>query len=111
MFTNCGTYQQLLNLVHVRVIIVDVCALQFVSEVVIGAPYAVTEELMDHFKVDLVMAGNTEVVPDVDGSDPYQVLPSCQVACLKTFIKVAKNNPLENITDSLHVHDMYYDCI
>ncbi|XP_058417876.1 ethanolamine-phosphate cytidylyltransferase isoform X6 [Diceros bicornis minor] len=45
---------------------------KYVSEVVIGAPYAVTAELLDHFKVDLVCHGKTEIVPDKDGSDPYQ---------------------------------------
>ncbi|XP_053424086.1 ethanolamine-phosphate cytidylyltransferase isoform X2 [Nycticebus coucang] len=45
---------------------------QYVSEVVIGAPYAVTGELLSHFKVDLVCHGKTEIVPDRDGSDPYQ---------------------------------------
>ncbi|XP_058417872.1 ethanolamine-phosphate cytidylyltransferase isoform X2 [Diceros bicornis minor] len=45
---------------------------EYVSEVVIGAPYAVTAELLDHFKVDLVCHGKTEIVPDKDGSDPYQ---------------------------------------
>ncbi|KAK1330716.1 hypothetical protein QTO34_008654 [Cnephaeus nilssonii] len=46
---------------------------RYVSEVVIGAPYAVTAELLDHFKVDLVCHGKTEIMPDKDGSDPYQV--------------------------------------
>uniref|UniRef100_A0A8D2F230 ethanolamine-phosphate cytidylyltransferase n=1 Tax=Theropithecus gelada TaxID=9565 RepID=A0A8D2F230_THEGE len=45
---------------------------QYVSEVVIGAPYAVTAELLSHFKVDLVCHGKTEIIPDRDGSDPYQ---------------------------------------
>ena len=30
-----------------------VCLCQYVSEVVIGAPYQVTDDLMDHFKVRL----------------------------------------------------------
>ena len=47
---------------------------QYVSEVVIGAPYSVTSDLMDQLKVDLVIHGTTEIAPDVDGSDPYQVL-------------------------------------
>ena len=47
--------------------------LQYVDEVVIGAPYAVTKELMDHFKTDIVVHGNTEILPDVDGRDPYEV--------------------------------------
>lgn len=41
------------------------------SEVVIGAPYAVGKDLLDHFRVDLVCHGKTEVFPDTDGSDPY----------------------------------------
>jgi len=49
----------------------SVLACRYVSEVVIGAPYAVTKDLMDHFKVDLVLHGKTPVMPDVDGEDPY----------------------------------------
>lgn len=44
---------------------------QFVNEVVIGAPYSVTEELLSHFKVDVVCHGQTPIASDVDGSDPY----------------------------------------
>ncbi|KAL3877222.1 hypothetical protein ACJMK2_034959 [Sinanodonta woodiana] len=51
--------------------VLSVLACKYVSEVVIGAPYSVTKELMDHFKVDLVCHGLTPVMPDVDGSDPY----------------------------------------
>lgn len=43
----------------------------YVSEVVIGAPYAVGKDLLDHFKVDVVCHGKTEVFPDTDGTDPY----------------------------------------
>lgn len=42
-------------------------------EVVIGAPYSVTAELMDHFKVQVVCHGAGTVSRDADGSDPYQV--------------------------------------
>ncbi|CAB1350135.1 unnamed protein product [Coregonus sp. 'balchen'] len=55
--------------VHERTLSVLAC--RYVSEVVIGAPYAVTRDLLDHFKVDLVCHGKTEVHPDKDGSDPY----------------------------------------
>lgn len=57
--------------VHERTLSVLAC--KYVDEVVIGAPYKVTKELMDHFKVDLVLHGKTDVLPDVDGSDPYGV--------------------------------------
>ncbi|XP_077427137.1 ethanolamine-phosphate cytidylyltransferase isoform X1 [Vanacampus margaritifer] len=55
--------------VHERTLSVLAC--RYVSEVVIGAPYAVTRDLLDHFKVDLVCHGMTKVFPDKDGSDPY----------------------------------------
>ncbi|XP_005283123.1 ethanolamine-phosphate cytidylyltransferase isoform X1 [Chrysemys picta bellii] len=56
--------------IHERTLSVLAC--RYVSEVVIGAPYAVTADLLDHFKVELVCHGLSEVVPDKDGSDPYQ---------------------------------------
>lgn len=43
------------------------------DEVVIGAPYKVTKDLLDHFHVDVVVHGLTSVAADVDGSDPYEV--------------------------------------
>uniref|UniRef100_A0A669BHM3 ethanolamine-phosphate cytidylyltransferase n=1 Tax=Oreochromis niloticus TaxID=8128 RepID=A0A669BHM3_ORENI len=55
--------------VHERTLSVLAC--RYVSEVVIGAPFAVTKDLLDHFKVDLVCHGKTEIYPDKDGSDPY----------------------------------------
>jgi len=45
-----------------------------VSEVVIGAPYSVSVETMEHFKIDIVCHGHTYVHPDIDGSDPYAVV-------------------------------------
>ncbi|ELW68195.1 Ethanolamine-phosphate cytidylyltransferase [Tupaia chinensis] len=64
-----GKNYPIMNL-HERTLSVLAC--RYVSEVVIGAPYAVTAELLGHFKVDLVCHGKTEIVPDRDGSDPYQ---------------------------------------
>lgn len=55
--------------IHERTL--GVLACRYVSEVVIGAPYSVTSDLLDHFKVDLVCHGKTDVLPDKDGSDPY----------------------------------------
>ncbi|CAF89337.1 unnamed protein product, partial [Tetraodon nigroviridis] len=83
--------------VHERTLSVLAC--RYVSEVVIGAPFAVTKDLLDHFKVgrtsenlpkstksqnewsrgvfvpqvDLVCHGRTEIYPGRDGSDPYAV--------------------------------------
>ncbi|XP_053095391.1 ethanolamine-phosphate cytidylyltransferase [Pangasianodon hypophthalmus] len=57
--------------IHERTLSVLAC--RYVSEVVIGAPYTVSKDLLDHFKVDLVCHGKTVVFPDRDGSDPYAV--------------------------------------
>lgn len=45
--------------------------MQYVNEVVIGAPYAVTRNLMEHFNVSVVCHGQTPIMPCEDGSDPY----------------------------------------
>lgn len=65
-----GEHFPIMNL-HERVLSVLAC--KYVDEVVIGAPYAVSEGLLEHFKVDFVVHGSTEVHPDEDGSNPFQV--------------------------------------
>lgn len=64
-----GSNYPIMNL-HERTLSVLAC--RYVDEVVIGAPYKVTKELLEHFKVDLVIHGKTDVLPDVDGTDPYE---------------------------------------
>lgn len=48
-------------------------ACRFVSEVVIDAPYTMTEDMMNQLKIDLVCHGWTSVQPDEDTIDPFQV--------------------------------------
>ena len=43
------------------------------NEVVIGAPLSVDGNLLDHFRVDVVCHGATDVVMNTDSSDPYAV--------------------------------------
>lgn len=43
------------------------------NEVVIGAPYCVTKELMDHFNVSVVCHGQTHVPLEDGVVDPYAV--------------------------------------
>ncbi|XP_022092473.1 ethanolamine-phosphate cytidylyltransferase-like [Acanthaster planci] len=47
-------------------------ACRYVDEVVIGAPSVTTGELLDHFKVNLVVQGMTHIHPVADGIDPYE---------------------------------------
>jgi len=56
-----------------------------VSEVVIGAPYSVSAEMIEHFKVDVVCHGQTYIHPDIDGSDPYAVIFTIYHDCFKWF--------------------------
>lgn len=44
---------------------------QYVNEVVIGAPYEVTKDLMEHFNVSIVCHGQTPIMPCEGGTDPY----------------------------------------
>lgn len=60
-----GSNYPIMNL-HERVLSVLAC--KYVNEVVIGAPYEVTKELMEHFKVDFVCHGQTSIT-----DDPYTV--------------------------------------
>lgn len=46
---------------------------KYVNEVVIGAPYSVTKELMRHFQVDVVCHGQTDLPLDNGCQDPYAV--------------------------------------
>lgn len=56
--------------VHERTLSVLAC--KFVDEVVIGAPYCVTKEIIESLNINVVIHGVTDVLPEVDGSDPYQ---------------------------------------
>lgn len=65
-----GSNYPIMNL-HERVLSVLAC--KYVSEVVIGAPYTVTNDLLDHFKVDVVVHGRTAVMEDESGHDPFAI--------------------------------------
>jgi ethanolamine-phosphate cytidylyltransferase len=47
-------------------------AVQYVDEVLIGAPYEVTQALLDDLNISVVAHGSTEIVTMPDGTDPYQ---------------------------------------
>jgi ethanolamine-phosphate cytidylyltransferase len=65
-----GSNYPIMNL-HERVLSVLAC--RYVDEVVIGAPYSVTRELLEAsgFKISLVVHGKTTVDPDINAKDPY----------------------------------------
>lgn len=53
--------------------VLSVLACKYVNEVVIEAPHSVTKDLIDHFKIDLVCHGKTEIELDEFGQDPFKV--------------------------------------
>lgn len=59
------------------------------DEVVIGAPYSVSLDLINHFRVALVIHGQTQCDPDVDGRDPYEVPKA-----LGKFQQIDSGNPM-----------------
>lgn len=65
-----GSNYPIMNL-HERVLSVLAC--RYVDQVIIGAPYKVSSELLKQFKVDVVCHGRTPIMADVDGSDPYEI--------------------------------------
>ncbi|XP_046660555.1 ethanolamine-phosphate cytidylyltransferase isoform X1 [Homalodisca vitripennis] len=98
-----GSNYPIMNL-HERVLSVLAC--KYVSEVVIGAPYTVTEELMKHFHVDLVCHGQTPIMADEDGSDPYSVPKK-----LEAFLSLDSHNPMttEKIVDRIIRHKLEFE--
>lgn len=65
-----GINYPIMNL-HERVLSVLAC--KYVNEVVIGAPYCVDENLIEHFKVNVVCHGQTPIALEDGSIDPYAV--------------------------------------
>ncbi|KAI8337813.1 hypothetical protein EDC96DRAFT_578809 [Choanephora cucurbitarum] len=64
-----GSNYPLMNL-HERALSVLAC--RYVDEVIIGAPYSVTEDILNkEYNVSIVAHGNIPSEPDLDGHDPY----------------------------------------
>ncbi|KAI9348776.1 hypothetical protein DFJ73DRAFT_834867 [Zopfochytrium polystomum] len=66
-----GSNYPIMNL-HERVLSVLAC--KFVDEVIIGAPYSVSKEVLEAVgKVHIVCHGSNPYSPDLDGTDPYKL--------------------------------------
>lgn len=72
----------------------------------IGAPYSVSTDLMEHFKVDIVIHGHTPIMPDVDDSDPYS-----EPKRLGKFTLVDSNNDMttDKIVDRIIRNRLEYE--
>lgn len=97
-----GNYP-IMNL-HERTLSVLAC--KYVNEVVIGAPYTVTEDLINHFKVDIVCHGQTLIADDEDNQDPYAAPKK-----LGKFVLVDSGNIMttEQIVERIIKHRLDYE--
>lgn len=89
---------------HQRVLSVLAC--RYVDQVIIGAPYKVTTELLEQFKVDLVVHGETNVMEEVDGTDPYEI-PK-QIGIFKVLSSGCSLTTAD-IVDRIIKHRMLYE--
>ncbi|KAG0302186.1 Ethanolamine-phosphate cytidylyltransferase [Dissophora globulifera] len=84
-----GVNYPLMNL-HERVLSVLAC--RYVDEVVIGAPYSVTDQVLEKvYRVDVVVHGNTPSMNDKNGEDPYKL-------ARERNIYVEIDNPQNSVT-------------
>lgn len=65
-----GNNYPIMNL-HERVL--NVLSCKYVDDVIIGAPFTIGAELMEHFNVDVVCHGQLKISDDADLQDPYML--------------------------------------
>ncbi|XP_016962088.1 ethanolamine-phosphate cytidylyltransferase isoform X3 [Drosophila biarmipes] len=98
-----GSNYPIMNL-HERVLSVLAC--KFVNEVVIGAPYCVTEELLEHFKIDVVCHGRTPIALENGKIDPYAVP---KTRAIFELIDSGNDMTTERIVERIISHRLEYE--
>lgn len=74
------------------------------NEVVIGAPYQVSKELMEHFNIDVVCHGQTYIPSEL--GDPYGIPKT-----MKKFVMIDSGNKIttEDIVERIIKNRMQYE--
>jgi len=98
-----GSNYPIMNL-HERVLSVLAC--RYVNQVIIGAPYNVTKELIKQFKIDVVVHGKTPITADKDGSDPYAVPKEL---CIYKEVNSCNNLTTADIVERIIRHKLEYE--
>lgn len=91
---------------HERVLSVLSC--RYVDEVIIGAPYSVTKDVLHKvYSIDLVVHGITPSAEDLDGNDPYALPKSLGIyKQIETpFPELTTNNIIQRIIDHRKVYE------
>lgn len=99
---NCIDYFVVINYVNSKHL--HLFTIQYVNEVIIGAPYDVTKDLMDHCKVDIVVHGMTPI--NSEHGDPYGI-PKTE----GKFIAIDSGNSMttEKIVERIIKNRMEYE--
>lgn len=71
---------------------------KYVNEVIIGAPYSITDELMNYFDVAMVVYGQHPVEPDDNGEDPFLVPAAAgKLSKINSFNSLTTEDVVERI--------------
>ena len=97
-----GKNYPIMNL-HERVLSVLAC--RYVNQVIIGAPYNVTKDVIDQFKINVVVHGKT-IVSHLHGTDPYEYPKQLGIF---TEIDSKSNLTTADIVQRIIVHKLQYE--
>ncbi|KAJ3170665.1 Ethanolamine-phosphate cytidylyltransferase [Geranomyces variabilis] len=100
-----GSNYPIMNL-HERVLSVLSC--RYVDEVIIGAPYSVTKDVLEKvYSVHVVVHGSTAIDADTDGQDPYK-LPK-ELGIYKAVESPQESLTTDTIVDRIIEHRTLYE--
>ncbi|ORX41848.1 Nucleotidylyl transferase [Piromyces finnis] len=88
--------------------VLSVLSCRYVDEVIIGAPYSVTKDVLNKvYKIDIVAHGITPSAPDLDGIDPYALPKSLGIyKQIETpHPELTTNNIIQRIIDHRKVYE------
>ena len=86
--------------------LLPVLACKHVSQVVIGAPYTVSVELMNHLCVDAVCHGQTFIADDDKGGDPYLVPKQLnKFKIINSGNSLSTKDVVKRVVDNRHLYE------
>ncbi|KAI3378081.1 hypothetical protein SNEBB_009451 [Seison nebaliae] len=86
--------------------VLSVLSCRYVNEVVIGAPYVCSKEMIDHFNIKVVVHGLTSIIMEQDGTHPFAYPISLDI-----FKLIDSKNRLEtsDIVNRIITHRIEYE--
>lgn len=78
------------------------------DEVIVGAPYTVTKDVLEKvYKVNVLAYGRSPILPDVDGGDPYALPKSLGICKLveTDFADISTEMVIDRIIQNRAVYE------